>query len=241
MHYDEFLAVLRRDVEAVATHATGRLDATVPTCPGWSVADLLRHLGRVHWWAAECVRRASTEPVQRRDAPEPAEGVDLVGWYRQRAELILTTLSAVGPDSPAWTFLGPGHAAFWARRQANEVSVHRWDVERATVPSARPIDARVASDGIDEYLTVIAAVRGALDEREGSTLHVHCTDFDGEWLVRFIGGNLDVRREHAKGDVAARGTASDLVLALWGRDTRAALEVFGDADILDRLIAHVAV
>ena len=47
-------------------------------------------------------------------------------------------------------------------------------------------------------------------------MHVHSTDADGEWLVDFDNG-LAVTREHAKGDVAVRGPASDLMLVLYGR------------------------
>ncbi len=45
---------------------------------------------------------------------------------------------------------------------------------------------------------------------------------------------LVVTREHAKGDVAARGTASDLLLFLYGRADADRLDVFGDAALLAR-------
>jgi predicted lipid carrier protein YhbT len=45
---------------------------------------------------------------------------------------------------------------------------------------------------------------------------------------------LVVTREHAKGDVAARGTASDLLLFLYGRIDADGLDVFGDAALLAR-------
>ena len=64
------------------------------------------------------------------------------------------------------------------------------------------------------------------------TVHLHCTDVDGEWLVARRDGEVTVTAEHAKGDVAARGSASDLLLFLWGRVPADALEVFGDADLL---------
>jgi hypothetical protein len=43
-----------------------------------------------------------------------------------------------------------------------------------------------------------------------------------------------VTREHAKGDVAVRGTASDLLLFLWGRLPGERLEVLGDASLVGR-------
>ena len=69
---------------------------------------------------------------------------------------------------------------------------------------------------------------------EGETIHLHCTDGEGEWLVRLAPDGATVTREHAKGDVAARGTASDLLLLVWGRITPDAVDVFGDAALLAR-------
>ena len=51
----------------------------------------------------------------------------------------------------------------------------------------------------------------------GETLHFHRTDGDGEWLVRLTPDGPEVERAHAKGDVAVRGSASDLLLARAGR------------------------
>ncbi len=45
---------------------------------------------------------------------------------------------------------------------------------------------------------------------------------------------VTVTAEHAKGDVAARGTASELLLFLWRRVPASELEVFGDAELLER-------
>ena len=54
-------------------------------------------------------------------------------------------------------------------------------------------------------------------------MHLHCTDVAGEWTVRpNDAGGFDVTREHAKGDCAIRGAASDILLALWRR--RAAVD-----------------
>ena len=37
------------------TAASGDLDDPVPTCPEWSLADLVLHLGEVHLWAAHAI------------------------------------------------------------------------------------------------------------------------------------------------------------------------------------------
>ena len=70
---------------------------------------------------------------------------------------------------------------------------------------------------------------GGVTALDGMSVHLHCTDTEGEWLIVRDGDDLVVTREHAKGDVAARGTASDVLRFLWGRGGADQLEVFGDA------------
>jgi hypothetical protein len=99
------------------------------------------------------------------------------------------------------------------------------------------IDSALAADGIDEWLSVFAVSRSRRTSARvglGESFHFHCTDEQGEWVVRFDGSDIDVRSEHAKADMAVRGTASDLLLFLWGRISPETLEVLGDASMLDR-------
>ena len=50
----------------VAYAGRAGLDAPVPTCPDWTVLDLVAHQGMVHRWAAALVRgeRPSDEEVE---------------------------------------------------------------------------------------------------------------------------------------------------------------------------------
>ena len=77
------------------------------------------------------------------------------------------------------------------------------------------------------------------------TVHVHVTDGagegDGEWLLSFGDGATSLARTHAKGDVAVRGPASDVLLALWSRPRSEQVEVIGDAGVLDRLLATATI
>ena len=45
-------------------------------------------------------------------------------------------------------------------------------------------------------------------------------------------------REHAKGDCALRGTASDLLLVLWRRLPVERIDVVGDAEVAARFLAY---
>ena len=69
-------------------------------------------------------------------------------------------------------------------------------------------------------------------------MHLHCGDVPGEWTVRPTDdGELHVTREHAKGDAAIRGGASDILLALWRRQPLTSVDVVGDAEIAARFVA----
>ena len=79
-------------------------------------------------------------------------------------------------------------------------------------------------------------MRGPISEYPTSTLHLHQTDGEGEWMLSSLNDQLVVGNEHAKGDAAARGTASDLALLVWGR-RRPTVEVFGDEAVLNAWLA----
>jgi predicted lipid carrier protein YhbT len=112
--------------------------------------------------------------------------------------------------------------------------VHRFDAQLAA-GDPQPIEHALAVDGIDEFFMLIPFWRGASQlAGNGESMHLHATDGDGEWLVRLGADGVVVTREHAKGDVALRASASDLVLFLYGRRDASAGEVFGDAALLDR-------
>lgn len=154
--------------------------------------------------------------------------------------LLADALAAAGRDSPVWSWTADATSGFWARRQAHETSTHRYD---AQLTAGRPeaLAGALAADGIDELFAVIPYwTKDPRPRGDGETVHVHCTDRDGEWLVRLLPDGIEVTREHAKGDVAVRGAASDLFLFLYGRVGTDTLDVFGDAELLARFRELVA-
>jgi len=244
------LALRRLEADGAAFFAAAGRDAEaeVPGCPGWTVDKLVGHLGRVHTWAAQVVRSRTVEPISSRLFPEgPEDAFELrLNWGRERHAELLDALRGLDEDEPIWVFLPrseTGRGAFWLRRQAQELMMHRWDVEQAT-GDPQPLDAELAADGVDELLTQFVAPSASYTTKvasAGETMHVHCTDRDGEWLVRFTPDGLEVTREHAKGDVAVRGSAEQLYLLLWNRISRDGLEIFGDTSLLDRWQEHIRV
>src|SRR5262249_9741619 len=84
----------------------------------------------------------------------------------------------------------PAPARFWHRRAAQETAVHRFDAQFAA-GDAKPIDADLALDGIDEHLGFVAfglAVKPV--EGLSGSLHLHASDVEGEWVQQLAPDRL---------------------------------------------------
>jgi uncharacterized protein (TIGR03083 family) len=233
---------LRRDASIIATVVRADPAAPVPSCPGWALTDLVSHLGTVHAWFRLQIERGPDARVRRHEvaelAPVPADPDELPAWFEHGVDRLVAGLETADPsvDWPTWA--GVQASSFLARRMANETALHRWDAEAATgEPSPIPPDQAV--DGIDELLEVFAPRAGTSPDRHG-TVHLHATDpgippGSGEWLVSFGSGGVGFERRHAKGDVAVRALAGDLLLLAWNRRAidDSPYEVFGDPALLD--------
>jgi uncharacterized protein (TIGR03083 family) len=239
MDHDRLLGSLRRDAAALleAARAAGA-DAPVPACPGWTAGELVWHIGEVHeFWGTIVADRLDT-PDGYVQSPRPATFDETVTFAESTAAALLDALESTDPATPVWTWASDSTAGFVLRRMAHETAVHRLDAERAAGRD-HVIDADLASDGVDEFLSeFLVWVADGAPPLAGS-VHVHCTDVAGEWLVRDdgAGGHL-VTREHAKGDAAIRGPAADLLLVLWRRLPLDAVEVIGDRAAAERLVAR---
>src|SRR5690606_14849756 len=114
----------------------GALDATVPSCPGWTVADLVRHLGAVYRWVRSHASRGVTS---RPEQPRPVADDDVptgpaaLTWWDGEYAALSTVLDKLDPEMPAWNWAPqPKKVGFWHRRMAHETAVHRWDAQMAT-------------------------------------------------------------------------------------------------------------
>jgi uncharacterized protein (TIGR03083 family) len=232
-----FLASVR--LEGAATLAAARLglDTPVPTCEGWTVHDVLGHLGRVHRSVSEIIeRRAQAIPDVAIPKAPPGEAV--LGFFSEGLDRLVAALGTIGPDEPVYSWSGEGSGRFYFRRMAHELAIHRFDVEAAH-GTPGPFDPEMSVDGIDEFYDVLvpfSARRWTRPLPVGS-LHLHRTDGPGEWLVRAVDGAVVTTREHAKGDVAVRGSASELFRFVWNRGAGEGLEVLGDATVADEWAA----
>ena len=230
------LTALRGDANALAAVARDALDAPVPSCPGWTLEKLVAHLGGVYGWAVDVVAdRPAEHSFRERPPVEAPSGPAVIDWFAGQTEGLVEALGAADPADEAWSWTADRTVGFWYRRQACETAVHRWDGE-AAVRTPAAVDAELARDGIGELLELFVPLMRRISKAEpnGERYHVHCTDTDGEWLVQFDADATTVTAEHAKGDVALRGAASDLFLFLWHRVPADRIEVIGDTALADR-------
>lgn len=233
---EQFLHAFDAEHEAflVACDRAGTA-AAVPSCPGWTVADLLYHLYEVQylWNRVTSERRDTFEGMKMPTRPADDRLADLVrGEHAGYAAM----LRAFPADTPIATWTGPQTLSWLIRRMAQEIAVHRVDAESAS-GAAAPIDPALASDGIDEFLEFFLNTRHGT---VGGSVHIHCTDVAGEWTIRESADGFDVTREHAKGDCAIRGAAHDILLALWRRAPLANCDVVGDVAVAERFVAASA-
>lgn len=234
MNYDVYIGALRSNgVAAAGAAQDAPLDTIVPSCPDWTLRDLLHHLGTHHRWVAGNLDRPPDGEMAPLSGQLP-DDAELAKWLEEGAETLAVKLAAMDPAMPCWTF-GPFDrtVAFWARRTAHETAMHRWDAQHAS-GAEDAIDGDLAVDGIDEYLALLPVFGRRLPD--AGSIHLHCTDAPGEWVVRFDEEAMHVTREHAKGDVAVRGPASDLLLVLLGRKRADSVDVLGDAPVFARFL-----
>jgi uncharacterized protein (TIGR03083 family) len=243
---DFWLAALRTEGPALrAAAAEAPLDAPVPPCPGWTVLDLVHHLGGLYQWVRAHVSRGVTSaPEPRPSTPAGLpQGAAALAWWDDEYGQLVALFDALDPEMPAWNWAPQAKkAGFWHRRMAHETTVHRWDAQMAA-GRAEPIEAKLAADGVSEALdTWLPAGRrkGPVD-RQG-VVQLAATDVAHEWYLRLRGTGvalldtgtlLDADDHHTR--VLAQGSASDLLLAIFGRLPFDLLDVSGDAALLECL------
>ena len=243
LDHEWFCAHAGAEIALMASVVTGADPALpVPTCPGWTIARMVKHIGIAHRWAERIVATRSSQWINPRDLDVglPAAEAAYGAWLAAGAEPLLAALRAAGPDAAVWAWGLPQRSGWWARRMLHETTVHRADAQIA-LGLAPSVDPAVAADGIEEFLANLPfAPRPAqrlASLPAGESLHLHASDCAGEWLIRFDpdAGGVTWSRGHAKATAAVRGPVAELLLFTYGRipGSDGRLTVFGDASLLD--------
>ncbi|MET0911427.1 MAG: maleylpyruvate isomerase family mycothiol-dependent enzyme [Ilumatobacteraceae bacterium] len=240
---------IRADTERMAAaYEAGPTDAAVAACPGWDVRDLVEHMAYIHRWAGFAVRHG--RPPEPGDVDVAAEDADLAAWLRAGGNTLADDLAAADPQADTWhVFPAEQKMWVWARRQAQETAMHRWDAETAT-GGRSSLDPVLAANGVEEYLELglpRVLIRESVTPPE-STLHLRATDVASDWTITSEAGVCTVQArvgeaaaetaaEVPSGEAALHGTAESLLLVLMGRADRAAIEIVGDPAVADEWLS----
>jgi uncharacterized protein (TIGR03083 family) len=244
---DERLALLESEGALfVATARVHDLAALVPGCPGWTLRELIAHLGLVYRWVTRVVRDGRPGPPDRAERcsledPDPGDGSALVERAQVAHADLVDALRAAPPDLDCWTVWPAASArSFWIRRQLFETLVHRVDAQNsaaARVADGADLVPRVAADGVDEMVCgFLRRYAGQLRADTGVTLALHATDTDGRWWIR-LGPDAPTSGRGAVDtgprDAQVEATAGELLLTLWNRRASCDLRVRGDRAALE--------
>lgn len=250
MEIAEHVDALEREGLMLAQAATDAgLAAGVPSCPGWRVADLIRHIGYVHRWAARNIIEQPDRVIGGDTEEQILRGVEtpdgqLLAWFRDGHATLVSTVRSADPDGRYPVFLPDvtSPLAFWARRQAHETAIHRADAQLAA-GQAPAYDKGFAADGVDELIMGFTArSRKPPKNALGKTMLVRATDTGQAWHIAWPDEPETrgvCRRAELDADCVLAGPARGLYLMLWNRlDVRAvagtpasATTIVGDPEV----------
>jgi uncharacterized protein (TIGR03083 family) len=242
--FDPFCRI-EADTLALADAAEGHLAFPVPSCPGWSVADLVWHLLEVqHFWGAIVAGRVQ-DPATVPDAARP-DDARLVPRLRAGVTGLVESLRGAEPGEPVYSWAARRDAGFVVRHQVQEAAVHRWDAEQAAGRESS-IDAVAATDAVEEFLEVSTPFRVKGAAPVGGTLQLVAVDTGFRWQAgedeeggarwqRLAGAGADHGdgADGGEADAVIRAPASDLLLYLYRRRPAGALVVAGDLGVAER-------
>ncbi|MFG1694479.1 maleylpyruvate isomerase family mycothiol-dependent enzyme [Nonomuraea sp. NPDC049309] len=252
MDTSAYLTAVIEQTGTLADWVDGKAASTpVPTCPEWTLSDLVEHVGGVQRMVATLVGERLVDPAKAfAPAPGPAGPGEWRQWLIDGAAEARQAYSGVTDDTPVWDPSGAAAGVpFWARRLFGEMCVHRADAAAALgLPYELPPALAVAALG--DWLDTMTS-RGYWENvprfaeamaGDGQTLHFHATDTPGEWLARREKDGIAVERVHGEADVTVSGPVTDLLLVISRRRPLAgapALEVRGDRALFEHWIDHM--
>jgi uncharacterized protein (TIGR03083 family) len=216
MDYAAFVEHVRTDGSRLSAAAEGDLTAPVPSCPGWSVHELVKHVAQVYEHKIECTR------LGRAPDPWPPEWplaeTDPLVWFRDAHARLLEMFGESGPATPSATWWPPDQTVgFWARRMAHETAVHRVDAELA-IDAPATIDAELATDGVDEILRLMLEGDWSEDADDAMTgQRIDISTGERTWRVVLDREAVLLSDGGVDADATLTGDPSDVLLWLWGR------------------------
>jgi uncharacterized protein (TIGR03083 family) len=213
----------------------GLLARRVPSCPDWSVADLVRHVAQVYSHKVEMMRHGREPEVW---PPPGFAEADPLGLLDAAHQELTAEFAARSASEPTPTWYSPDQSVgFWIRRMAHETAIHRIDAELGAGTTIAPVPADLAVDGIDELLKIFvgwacsqwpgdfaAALRGSPSRRFLVRADPAAGAPGRTWLVETASGGLMVadgpdgsQDEYPAPDVTVSGTPEAVYRWAWHR------------------------
>lgn len=250
----DFLAHIRSESHRFVEVLTGLEPTTpVPSCPDWTAADLVWHLGEVQTSWGTIVRERLDDPEQAAEPRRPDRYQDLLAFFRAASAALVDALADTPDDTPVWTWFDADQTVgFVRRRQAHEALIHRIDAELTAGGQVSDIDRALATDGVQEVLDWMysAAPQWASVQMDGAIGRLGTTDTGREWLVqlgRWSGHSphsgktytdKPILRIVADGQPSFEisGAARDLDAWLWNRPTLGEVSRTGNTAAFEAII-----
>ncbi|CAB5041328.1 MAG: maleylpyruvate isomerase family mycothiol-dependent enzyme [Actinobacteria bacterium] len=207
----------------------GDLDVAVSACPGWTFTELAQHMCGTQRWAAHALITG-----ERGEHPvSPSERTALLTYFNEGSHLLVEASKATYPERPTWSFgPEPRIARFWSRRQAHEITVHLWDAYDSQEKSYE-VPSEIAVDGINEIAEVFFPMR--LKRGDFAPLPQKLVLAPLESTARI---ELATDSAGTGPTITLSGSASNLLLLLWGRQQLSAVDLHGDATLAQEFLAQ---
>jgi uncharacterized protein (TIGR03083 family) len=224
---------------------TRRSEDHIPFCPGWTMSELITHLGFIYRWVSKVVGEIRSEPPGQQERvtiqdPDPSDYPATLSRLRTAHTGLVQLLRHTPPDLDCWTiWAAPSARTFWTRRMLHETLIHRVDAQNAGASSTlvgNKLPALLAADGVDEMICGFARrYTNTLRSEHCGTLVVAAIDTGHRWWVK-IGPDAP---QFGRGrpswpvDTEVRAVSGELLLLLWNRRSAAGLAVEGRRYVLE--------
>lgn len=233
-------------------------EAAVPTCPSWTVTDLVAHVGQTQRWVSEIIDRRIVDPTQlpTQMATVPTDPDEWPAWLSESAVGAAEACSDAALEAPVFNAAADTRTGgeFWLSSLLNEAVIHGADAADAA-GQGHDVDPDVAAHLINNHLAMLTSPTWAAQRPEsahalrgaGETLHWHATDVttpgENDWFIER--SPVGARRRPRSGDanVSVSGPARSLLLILTrrrGLTDETQVSIDGDVNLVRQWIEHTA-
>lgn len=236
MEKSRYLTCLESDYRRLREVASAAPTAPVPSCPDWTMADLVTHVAQVY--------KEKTDTMvtgQEQSWPPELPDTDPLGALDATYTALVKELTdrPAGESTPTW-YKPDQTVGFWVRRMAQETVIHRVDGELAAGVPIAPIADDLAQDGVDEVLVRFLSYYTYEYPKEFGELPANCDGRairvdtgDASLWVRLTPQGVAITNARTEHAARISGSPSEVLLWVWRRAD--SIKVDGDTELVDTL------